>query len=158
MGSGVSRMANAVKPKGMSVGSALLLIVVVGVAAITISVKGTPHKTEIPSDDDLHENITLSVLFTPQKRTRTVNVQAHVEGVRIVPPLGGPEFLPLLQSPWNLIVRVPKGAQVSLYAFQDEAPKPGNLDCLITLRGQTVSHGHRFDPGSIRCYVNRVGG
>lgn len=148
----------------MSVRSALILVALFGAAAITVSVKGTPHKTQIPSDDDLHENITLSVLFTPQRRTRTVNVQAHVEGVRVVPPLGGPEFLPLQQGPWNQVVRVPKGAQVSLYAFQDEAPRPGNLDCVIsgidpkTGKVGTLSNGHRSDIGSVRCYVNRVGG
>lgn len=143
----------------MSVKSALMLIALFGAMAITVSVKGTPHKTTIPSDDDLHENITLSVVFKPlpgKKRTRTVNVQAHVEGVRVVPPVGGPEFLPLTNSPWNHVVRVPKGAQVSLYAFQDE---DGSLDCVIMGKdGVKGNPGHRMDMGSIRCFYNRPGG
>lgn len=151
-------MPVAQKSRGLSVRGALFLVAIFGAAALIVSVKGTPHKVELPSDDDLHENVTLSVIFKPlpgKKRTRTVNVQAHVEGVRVVPPVGGPEYLPLLNSPWNHVVRVPKGAQVSLYAFQDE---DGSLDCVIMGKdGVRGNPGHRMDMGSIRCFYNRPG-
>lgn len=152
-------MGNAVKQGGMSVKGALFLITAVGIAALIISVKGTSHKTTIPDDDDLYENIVLSVVFTPEKRTKPITVQAHVEGVRVVPPLESPnEYLPLVQSPWNHVIRVPKGAQVSLYSFQTQF---GAMDCMISNKNgviQPSGHGHRRDPGSIRCYANRAGG
>lgn len=139
----------------MSVKSALILVALFGVAAITVSVKGTPYKTQIPSDDDLHENITLSVVFKPTPRVVGVDIQAHVEGVQVVNEKTS-------ASPWNRVVRVPKGVPVSLYAFQPDNSwmnaKAGSLDCVISSKDGTLSHAHRDDAGSVRCYVNRVGG
>lgn len=149
-------MSNAKTSPGMSVRSALILTGMVGIAALIVSVKGTPHSVRLPSDDDLHENVTLSVLFTPQQRKKPVQIQASVDGVVVVPPTG--EYWTQFKSPFNQVIRVPKGARISLYALQEEAPKPGNLDCVITNKEGTLAHGYRNDVGSVRCYVNRVGG
>lgn len=139
----------------MSVKGALILIALFGAMAITVSVKGTPHKTTIPSDDDLHENITLSVMFKPTPRVLGVDVQALVEGVQVVNEK-------VSASPWNRVIRVPKGVPVSLYAFQPDQSwmnaKTGSLDCVISSKDGTLSHAHRDNAGSVRCYVNRVGG
>lgn len=144
---------------GINIGSIAILLAILAAASIVIKVKGTPHETTIPADEDLYENITLSVLFTPKQRKNAVEIQVHVEGVRIVPPAGtASESLPVKNSPWNHIVRVPKGSSVSLYVYQPDAPKPGNLDCIISSKEGTISSSYRNDPGSIRCYVRRIGG
>lgn len=139
---------------GLSVRGALFLVGIFGVAALIVSVKGTPHKVKLPSDDDLHENITLSVIFKPTPRLRPVDVQAHVEGVKVI------DEHPVV-SPWNRVLRVPKGASVALYAFQPDnswaGRGAGSLDCIIT-SSQPTQNGHRTDAGSVRCYLNRVGG
>lgn len=139
----------------MRIGPALAIAILLGVSAIAVSVKGTNIRTTIPSDDDLHENITLSVVFKPTPRVVGVDIQAHVEGVPVVNEKTS-------ASPWNRVVRVPKGVPVSLYAFQPDNSwmnaKAGSLDCVISSKDGTLSHAHRDDAGSVRCYVNRVGG
>lgn len=124
------------------------IIVILGIAALIVSVKGTPHKVELPPDSDLRETIVLSVVFTPATRSGNgVEIQAHVETVRVTPPQ-----LFVKTSPWNQSITIPKGAAVALYALQIGS---GNLDCLITRDGVTMDHSHRNTAGSIRCYLNR---
>ena len=133
---------------GMSVRAALFLIGIVGIAALIVSVKGTPHKVQLPPDSDLRETITLSVTFSPSTRIgQGVEIQGHVENVLVTPPR-----LFVNHSPWNQLVTIPKGAAVTLYALQVHK---GDLDCLITRNGVTESHNHRSDQGSVRCYLNR---
>jgi hypothetical protein len=144
-------------PARMDVRVAVFLTVLLGIAALIVSVKGTPHKVELPPNDDLHENITLSVIFSPSPRTQAIDVQAHVEGAQVV------NERPIV-SPWNKIIRVPRGASIILYAYQPDAGwKKGpnvwpSLDCLIShSKGVFQPHGanHRNTPGSIRCYANQ---
>lgn len=127
---------------------AVFLVALLVLASLIISVKGTPHKVELPPDSDLRETITLSVTFDPSSRKgQGIEIQAHVEGVLVTPPR-----LFVAHSPWNQIVTIPKGAKVTLYALQVTS---GDLDCLISRNGVTVDHSHRADQGSIRCYLNR---
>jgi len=134
--------------QGGSVKGALVLIAILGIAALIVSVKGTPHKVELPPDSDLRETITLTVTFNPSTRSgQGIEIQAHVENVLVTPPR-----LFINHSPWNQLVTIPKGAAVTLYALQITK---GDLDCLIARNGVTESHNHRADPGSIRCYLNR---
>lgn len=124
------------------------LLIIIVIAGFIVSVKGTPHKVQLPPDSDLRETITLSVVFNPSTRSgQGVEIQGHVENVLITPPR-----LFVNHSPWNQIVTIPKGAAVTLYALQIGS---GDLDCLITRNGETVSHSHRTTAGSIRCYLNR---
>lgn len=148
-------MLHKVQRKPSKLKSVIVVSALIGSAALVISVKDQPWKVRLPSDDDLHENVTLSVLFTPQRRLQPVEIQAHVEGVPLF------DTINRYVSPWNMVVRIPKGASVSLYARQDEAPPPGNLDCTIMTKegvAQPSGHGYRSDEGSVRCYMNRVGG
>lgn len=141
-------MSGTKTSSGMSVKSALVLIAIVGIAALIVSVKGTPHKVQLPPDSDLRETIVLSVVFTPTTRSgQGVEIQAHVENVLVTPPR-----LFVNHSPWNQPVTIPKGAAVTLYALQIGS---GDLDCLISREGVTVDHNHRNTAGSIRCYLNR---
>jgi hypothetical protein len=134
--------------QGGSVKGALILIAIFGIAALIVSVKGTPHKVQLPPDSDLRETITLSVTFIPSTRIgQGVEIQGHVENVLVTPPR-----LFINHSPWNQLVTIPKGAAVTLYALQVHK---GDLDCVITRNGVTESHSHRPDQGSVRCYLNR---
>jgi len=134
--------------RGLSVRASLFLIGLLGIAALIVSVKGTPHKVELPPDSDLRENITLSVTFNPSTRSgQGIEIQAHVENVRVTPP-----GLFVSHSPWNMIIGIPKGAAVTLYALQIGS---GDLDCLISRQGVTMDHTHRNTAGSVRCYLNR---
>jgi len=143
-------------PAKVDVRVAVILTIILGAAALIVSVKGTPHKVQLPPDDDLHENITLSVIFSPSPRTHAIDVQAHVEKVQVV------NERPIV-SPWNKIIRIPKGARVILYAYQPDAgwKKGPNvwplLDCIIMHKAgtfQPYGANHRDTPGSIRCYAN----
>jgi len=133
----------------------LLLIAVVGIAALIVSVKGTPHKVELPpvptNASDNEEIVTLSVVFTPTPRKHPIAIRASVEGVQVVDMLW-------LNSPYNQPLRIPKGARVLLSATQEEV---GQLDCLImTTTGVSKPDGANNRPGigSVRCYHNRPPG
>ena len=132
---------------GLSVRTSLFLIGLLGIAALIVSVKGTPHKVELPPATDNEEIITLSITFTPVKRKHPVAIRASVEGVQVVDMLW-------LNSPYNQPLRIPKGARVLLSATQEEV---GQLDCIImTSSGISKPDGHNQRPaiGSVRCYHN----
>ena len=132
----------------MSVRSALFLIGIVAIGALIVSVKGTPHKVEVPPANDNEEIITLSVVFKPTPRKHPIQIRASVEGVQVVDMLW-------LNSPYNQPLRIPKGARVLLSATQEEQ---GQLDCLImTATGVAKPDGANNRPGigSVRCYHNR---
>lgn len=132
-----------------SLGGTIGLIALIAFAGIMISVKGKPEvNTRIPADEDITEQVLLTVTFDPGHRQGLpVDIQAHVEGVRV-------ENLRLERSPFNKIITIPKGAQVSLYAGQS---MDGSLDCLIVAREKTMDHQHRDSMGSVRCWYNRKG-
>lgn len=133
---------------GLSVRSSLFLIGIVAIGALIVSVKGTPHKVELPPANDNEEIVTLSVVFKPTPRRYPIAIRASVEGVQIVDMLW-------LKSPYNQPIRIPKGARVLLSATQEEV---GQLDCVImTEKGIAKPDGHneRAGIGSVRCYHNR---
>lgn len=132
----------------LSVGSSLLLITVLGIAALIVSVKGTPFRTEVPPATDNEEIITLSVVFKPSPRSHPIAIRASVEGVQVVDRIQ-------LKSPYNEALRIPKGARVTLSATQEEQ---GQLDCVImTPKGVAQPDGASGRPGigAVRCYYNR---
>ena len=135
----------------MSVKGALLLIGIFAVAALIVSVKGTPHRVEVPPATDNEEIVTLSVVFKPSPRKVPVAIRASVEGIQVVDMLW-------LKSPYNQPLRIPKGARVLLSATQEEQ---GQLDCIImTEKGIAKPDGANNRPGigSVRCYHNRPPG
>lgn len=144
-------MLHKVQRKPSKLKAVIVIVALISSAALVVSVKDQPWKVRLPSEDDLHENVTLSVLFTPQRRLQPVQIQANVEGVPLF------DTINRYVSPWNITVRVPKGSSVSLYANQTEAPAPGNLDCIITDSTGSVT-GYRNDAGPVRCFLRKVGG
>lgn len=142
-------------PAKMDVRVALFLVALFGAAALIVSVKGTPHKVELPpvptNASDNEEIVTLSVVFTPTPRKHPIAIRASVEGVQVVDMLW-------LKSPYNQPIRIPKGARVLLSATQEEQ---GQLDCIImTTSGVSKPDGtnNRAGIGSVRCYHNRPPG
>lgn len=135
-------------PAKMDVRVAVFLVVVLGALTWIVSVKGTPHKAEIPPATDNEEIITLSVVFKPTPRDHPIQIRASVEGVQVVDML---QF----RSPYNQALRIPKGARVLLSATQEQQ---GQLDCIImTSNGIAKPDGANSRPGigSVRCYHNR---
>jgi len=137
--------------QGGSVKGALFLIAILGIAALIVSVKGTPHRVEVPPATDNEEIVTLSVVFKPTPRKVPIAIRASVEGVQVVDMLW-------FKSPYSQPLRIPKGARVLLSATQEEQ---GQLDCIImTSAGIAKPDGANNRPGigSVRCYHNRPPG
>lgn len=103
-------------------------VAIAAIAALIISVKGKPYKTEIPQKE-LEDQVTLSVTFQPEQRTEyPVRIEAYMNGVELFPP-----FM-RAKSPWNYTFKAHKGAEILLVAGQMH---DGELNCLITHKGVT---------------------
>jgi len=141
---------------GTSLGAKVKLVFALAVfgivASIVISVKDQPIETRIPADEDLTEQVVLSVIWKPGRREDDpIKIEATVDGVMLLQdgvPIDQKDFV---QSPYNAIVTIPKGAKVRLTAFQ---PTDGQLDCLIVVKDRTKDHRDRSSRGAITCKYN----
>lgn len=126
-------------------GSGIKSILVTAGIALMLYAGFMANGGRVDQDDDLTEQVTLTVTFKPPTRTDAIHVQAHVDNVEVENTL-------VVRSPYTTTITVPKGAEVWLYALQDNA---GELTCTITVRGTPVDAKNRKDPGSVRCAYNR---
>jgi hypothetical protein len=95
-----------------------------------------------PVREDNEEQITLEVTFNPN-RMEGIHIVATVEGVPIYDH-------PQMESPWIHAEWVPRGARVSLRAWQESY---GDLTCKVHARGKVVAGPHSTNqtPGSVAC-------
>ena len=133
--------STATRPKGKTFGILVLIIAAVAIASAYLD-----RGARIPADDDVTEQVVLSVMFKQTPRLdNPVHVSAMVEGVQVLDEL-------MTHSPGVWTITVPKGAQVSMNVQQDH---DGEMNCQIAVKDKVVSHNVRDTAGSIRCWYNR---
>lgn len=137
---------------GSSLKTILALAIVGVLGVIIISVKDQPIGVRLPVDDDVTEQVVLSVIWNPGNRPDDpIKIEATVEGVMLLDggvPIDQKEFT---KSPYNAIITIPRGAKVRLIPFQ---PTDGELDCLILVKEKTKDHKNRASRGAITCRYN----
>lgn len=119
------------------VGTAVTILVVLAAYAIWGQGVGKPAR------EDTEEHIFLEVTFSPPSRIGGIQIVATVEGVKICCEE------PVQQSPWTEVTWVPRGAKVSLRAWQESF---GELRGTIRPRGkQAITNETDQTPGQIAC-------
>lgn len=93
------------------------------------------------------QKVTMSVTWKPVRRKKPVLIQYTVAGTDFIVDHR-------TTSPWNHYIDYIGSGQLFLSATNDYTADDsdiGDLDCLISIDGKTVSHSHRKDRGQIRC-------
>lgn len=140
--------ATTTSTKGMGLATLLVIAAIAGIASATLQ-KGPsgrdPEPQPKPSGNE--DTIVLSSTFEPTPRgVDGVHITVMVEGKTVHEDL-------VAVSPWSLTLTAPKGAQVSMNAYQEA--KHAHLECMIHVNGEQVAWNYRDDPGSVRCWHNR---
>lgn len=99
-------------------GGALIVVALVVSALVVISQYGSKSKNK----KDEEQPVTLSVLFTPEKRVTFVHVTVTLDGAVIV------NSDKVKESPWHTEVLVRRGQTVTLTAAQTV---PAKLSCAV---------------------------
>lgn len=124
---------------GPSTGFILGMIILVGAGVFFVGKK-------LDFQDDRTERVTVGVAFDPNQRPKSpVDIRVSVDNTDIVKTS-------VKSSPWSKTITVPKGAQVSVYAYQEIR---GALNCTILAENKQVDTNSRADAGSVHCWHNR---